>query len=130
VKTDVRELRRFGLMVGGVFGLIAVMPLVLRGAAVHGWAAVLAAGLIGLGLVWPSSLRWPFRGWMLVGHALGWVNTRVLLGLVYYLAITPLGLGMRLLGRDPLDRRLGDRTSYWIERSGGARTREEMERSF
>ncbi|MCE5270112.1 SxtJ family membrane protein, partial [bacterium] len=55
--------------------------------------------------------------WMKLAHALGWFNTRLLLILVFYLVLTPVGLLMRLFGKRPLS--LGwdkDAPSYWIER--------------
>jgi hypothetical protein len=100
-----QQLRRFGLLVGGIFGLIGLWPVVLRSAAPRAWALVLGGLLILPALVWPTSLGPVYRGWMTIGHALGWVNTRLLLGLVFYGLITPMGLVRRfLLGRDPMRR--------------------------
>jgi hypothetical protein len=60
--------------------------------------------LVILGLLWPRALSVVHRAWMAVGHALGWVNTRILLGIVFYGIVTPMGLVMRLAGRDPMRR--------------------------
>ena len=47
---------------------------------------------------------------------LGWVNTHIILSLLFYAVLTPVGLILRLF-RDPLDRQLGDgRTSYWVSK--------------
>lgn len=77
-------------------------------------AAVLACGLA---VLWPRSL-WPWqRLAMAVAGAIGWFNTRLLLGVVFYLVLTPLGLLMRWLGKDPMQRGFRpDRSSYWQER--------------
>jgi hypothetical protein len=90
----------------------------------------LAVTLAGLGLAAPRGLRPVHRVWMKLADALAWFNTRLLLGLVYYLVMTPIGLLMRLLGRDPLDRRLHDRASYWIARTPQADPKGTMERRF
>jgi len=70
-------------------------------------------------LVWiaPALGRKLYVGWMLAAVPIGWTLTHVILGLIYYLVLTPIGLLMRLVGKDPMRRRLErDASSYWIER--------------
>jgi hypothetical protein len=58
-----------------------------------------------------------YVGWMTFAFALGWVNTRLILGIVFYLIFTPAGLVMRLLGKDPLVLRFDRQaTTYWVRR--------------
>ncbi|MGH7380700.1 MAG: SxtJ family membrane protein [Candidatus Methylomirabilales bacterium] len=123
-------MRRFGFTVAiplallggvGVWRGHAVLPLVLCGLSI-----ILAT----LAVVMPRLLSPVHRVWMQMAHALGWFNTRVLLGLVYFFLMTPIGIVMRLMGRDPLDRRLKDRPSYWVERSRLGDTRGSMEHRF
>ncbi len=112
-----RELRQFGLMVGGVFLLIGLWPFLWRGTLPRYWALAPGGLLVMLGLLFPGGLMLPHRGWMALGHALGWLNTRIILGVVFYALITPMGLFMRLLGKDPLRLRSpGDCHSYRINR--------------
>jgi hypothetical protein len=59
-----------------------------------------------LALAWPQSLTQVYRFWMAVGEILGWINTRLILGALFYLLFTPLGLYMRLRGQDPMRRTL------------------------
>jgi hypothetical protein len=124
-----RTLRSFGLLVGGAFAVIGLWPRVWRGEPPRLWALALAVLLVGFGLVLPRALRHPYRGWMALGHALGWINSRILLGLVFYLIVTPMGIVMRLSGRDPM-RRGFDREapSYRIGRE--ARPGTHMRRQF
>lgn len=129
MRSDSSRLRRFSLVVGGglaVIGLISwyrghdTAPLVL-------WS--LAAALVLAGLVYPRSLKPVEKGWMAFGHALGWVNTRIILTLLFVLVVVPVGLVMRLF-RDPLDRKMRDgRSSYWIARDQ-APSPESYERQF
>ena len=82
-------------------------------------AAVLALGaaLVLLALVAPRALAPAHRAWMTLAAMLAWINTRILLGLVFYGVVTPIGLVMRLVGRDPIERRLDPaRTSYRVLR--------------
>jgi len=111
-----RELRRFGLVVGGAFAVLgslsawrghAVPPLVL---------GTLAAALLVAALLAPRALAPVERRWMAAAEALGRFNTRVLLTLLYVFLFTPVGVVRRAL-RDPLDRRLRDgRPTSWVPR--------------
>jgi hypothetical protein len=124
------DLRRFGVLLGAVFALIAVWPLVVRGEGWRGWAAWLAGGLIVVALAAPGVLGPLHRGWMQLAHVLSWCNTRLLLGVTYVLVMLPIGVARRILGDDPLDRRLRDRTSYWVSRDRPGDARRSMERRF
>jgi hypothetical protein len=79
------------------------------------WAIGAALGIIGV--LFPAVIRPVYRGLLLATFPIGWVMSHVILGVVYYLVMTPIGLIMRLLGRDPMERRL-DRTAatYWVPR--------------
>lgn len=78
------------------------------------WATALAVGLPGLAV--PSLLKPIYVGWMVAAFPIGWTVSHLLLGSIFYLVITPIGLLLRALGRDPMQR-LFDREakSYWIE---------------
>ena len=97
--------RQFALLVGGILGLIGVCPLVWRHQSPRLWAVALAVLLIVPGLVAPRILAPAYRLWMKLAEVLAWINTRILLGVVFYLVVTPIGLIMRLLGRGPGGRR-------------------------
>jgi len=99
------ELRQFGLVGGAIVGLIGLWPMLWRHQGPRQWAVTLAVLLIGPALVAPGFLGPAYRLWMKLAEVLAWINTRVLLGVVFYLVVTPIGLIMRLLGRDPGARR-------------------------
>jgi hypothetical protein len=109
-----RELRQFGLSCVAFFGLIGAYCLWIRGSqtpAIVFWA-VASVGVLGYFL--PSWL-WPvYVLWMTIALPIGWGVSHLLLLLVYYLVFTPVGLLMRLVGYDPMNRRF-DRAakSYW-----------------
>ena len=111
-----QKLRSFGFTVGGIFALIGFSPLV-RGADPRWWAVVVAGCLLVPAVVFPKSLVWVYKGWMVVGHVMGWINTRIILGVVFYLIVTPVGMFRRWLGKDPMGRKLRpDLDSYRITR--------------
>ena len=127
---DRKTLVQFGLLTGG---LIAVLFGLLfpwlwgRRFPVWPWAAAAVLVVSALGV--PAALSPVYRAWMAVGSALGWINTRILLGAVFFLVVTPIGAVMRLTGRDPLRRKFEPRGGTY--RIPSARTpRERMEVPF
>jgi hypothetical protein len=99
------ELRKFGFIVGGIFALIGLWPFLVRGGGLRLWALVLACLLIAPAVVFPNILGPAHRGWMKLGHVLGWVNTRVIMAVIFFFVVTPMGWIMRLMGKDPMLRR-------------------------
>lgn len=71
-----------------------------------------------------------FNIWMMFAHALGWVNTRIILSLVYFVIITPLSLAFKLLGNDPMNRRFEPVESYWLEREEKGFRQEDYGKQF
>jgi predicted membrane metal-binding protein len=108
--------REFALLFAAVATLVAFWPLWPIHAPKPAWLLVALLFLV-TGLALPRLLTPVHRLWMKVGAGLGWVNSRIILGVVFFVLVTPIGLGMRLLGKDPLRMRSG-RTgnSYWIRR--------------
>lgn len=108
--------RRFGFLVGGALLLVAALYY-WRQQALPPWplaGGTLLVLLAGLAPRWLTPLR---RLWERVGHGLGLVNTYVLLLLAYGLICVPLGVLLRLLGKDPLNQRWRPAApSYWQPR--------------
>ena len=113
-KKSLRAEREFGLIVGGVLLLLSSWWL-YRGKFPHASQITmpLAAALLLLGLVWPRALLWPNKIWMGFAEVLAFVSTRIILGVVFFGIVTPIGLAKRLLGWDPLQRRAARGESYW-----------------
>ena len=98
-----KRLREFGLVIG--FGFPLLIGWVIPKLTSHGFRSwTLLVGFIGLliGITAPRLLYYPFKFWMKLGLALGWVNSRVILGLVYIIVLLPIAFVMRLIGYDPL----------------------------
>ena len=98
-----KQLREFGLLIGFGFPLLIgwLIP-TLTGHGLRLWA--LWVGFLGLliGLISPRLLHYPYKFWMKLGLILGWVNSRIILGLVYIIVLIPIAFVMRLIGYDPL----------------------------
>ena len=68
--------------------------------------------------------------WMAFAHALGWVNTRVLLSVVYIVIIGIPAIVMKIIRKDLLDRKFGSRATYWTPKETTPHTREQAEHQF
>ncbi|HYE57215.1 MAG TPA: SxtJ family membrane protein [Rhodothermales bacterium] len=127
-------LRRFGRTVGLVFLALGAFVLWRRGwtlTPLPGTLLSVGAVLVGLGLAAPTLLRPVYRVWMLLAFALGFVMTRVLLTVVFFGVVTPIGLLRRALGHDPMRRKRDPAAStYWLPRPPVEDPRKAMERTF
>ena len=98
-----KRLREFGLVIGFGFPFLIgwVIPK-LTGHEFRQWT--LWVGIIGLiiGITSPRLLYYPYKFWMKLGVTLGWVNSRIILGLVFIIVLLPISFVMRLIGYDPL----------------------------
>ena len=108
-----KELRSFGLLVGGLFSIIGVWPLLVHGEAFRAWAVIVGGVLMVVGGIQPQLLAPIHKGWMGVGHVLGWINTRILLGVVFYGLVTPIGILFRMLGKNTMQEAFSDQLSTY-----------------
>lgn len=90
----------------------------------------ISLGLAVIGLFIPPVSRWFHIYWMKLALALGYVNSRILLTIIYFLIFVPYGVVSRLVGRDPLKRRQGECESYWQPRERQRQEKEQFERMF
>ena len=130
LKTSDRDLRKFGLMVGGVFLLLGLLFLARHPNRTPYF--VWPGGILMIaGAIIPRAIKWIYIAWMSVAFVLGFVMAHVILALLFFLIITPLGLIARLSGKDFLSLKL-DRSakSYWIPRVKKTKTTEDYERQF
>ena len=108
-----KQLREFGFLLAIGFPLLLgwLLP-ALRGHGFHTWTLWIAIPGLTFGLLAPRALALPYRGWMALGHALGWFNSHIILGAVFLLVLQPIAFVMRLTGYDPLRRRQQQLTTY------------------
>jgi hypothetical protein len=112
--------RSFGLVFTLVFAAVGLFPL-LRGGTVRWWAVLLAVAFAAAALLAPQLLRPLNRIWLLIGAALQAVVNPLIMAVIYYAAVVPIGLVLRARGKDPLRlRRDPARKSHWVKRAPGA----------
>lgn len=124
------ELRKFGYVMAGFFALVVGLLLPwwwsLKWAY---WPWVVAGVFMLLAIAWPAALAEVHKCWMHFGRVLEWINTRIILGVVFFLIFTPLGLMMRMVGKDTLNKRWDSRlATYRIDTA--TRKADHMERQF
>lgn len=124
------EGRKFGLTVGAAFLLITAI-IVWRGRLeVAPYVTGAIGGLLVLaGLVVPTALGPVNRAWMGLAHLLSKVTTPIFMGVVYFVILAPIGLVMRLAGRNPMVHASGN-AGYWFDREPGQPEPARMERQF
>lgn len=101
-----RELRKFGLVMAigfaGFLGLI--FPWVFHKDR-HFWPFIVSITFLFTALLAPGLLKWVHFLWMKLAEVLGYINTRIILGILFFFAILPTGFFIRLFGRDPMQRK-------------------------
>ena len=114
-----KRLREFGLLIGFGFPLLIgwVIP-ALTGHGLRAWT--LWVGFLGLviGLTSPRHLYYPYKLWMKIGLTLGWVNSSIILVLVYIIVLLPIAFVMRLIGYDPLRTKRNKKKTFREKRKG------------
>lgn len=130
VEKGKEELRKFGLLTGGLIaGLFGLAFPFLFARPYPVWPWIIGGVLLAWALALPASLASIYKYWMRFAHILGWVNTRIILGFIFFLLITPIGLLMRLFARDPMARKFDTKATSYRVPSATAR-RENIRRPF
>ena len=126
-----RELRKFGLALTILLLIIGYFRFIKTGAETLPWLWGIAVFVLIFTILKPVILKPIFRIALLIGHVLGWINTRLILGIIFYLIFTPVSLVMRLTGYDPLNRSFKkDTDTYWIKREKIVKDREQYLKQF
>ena len=108
-----KKLREFGFLIGFTFPFLIgwILPLI-GGHSFRTWTLFISIPSIILAVTNPILLLYPYRAWMKLGLILGWVNSRIILGLVFFIVLQPIALIMRILGHDPLRTKKFSQKSY------------------
>ena len=109
--------RSFGIVFFVVFLLIAIFPLLNHG-DIRLWSLLLSFIFLILGLVNSKILTPLNKLWFKFGIFLGKIISPLIMGLIFFVVVTPIGLIMRLLKKDILALKYSEQKSYWIEKTG------------
>lgn len=130
IKSGYSDIRKFGITIG-IFLFVIAGFLYWRGKESFDIVLISGAALLGLGLLLPMILKPVYWLWMVLSIVLGWIMTRVILILLFYLVVTPIGLISRIFGNRFLDLQWDrSKTSYWNYRDQRQQSAEEYEQQF
>lgn len=130
IKSTRKELREFGLIVGAVFGLLATLFL-LRGKNFYSYCYVISIFLVLSGLIAPVVLLPIQKVWMILALIIGFFVTRIILGILFYFVITPIGIVVKATGKDMLNINFSNKSdSYWIRRNNENINKESYEKQY
>ena len=112
-----KDLRKFGITMAVVLGGLGAL-LLWKGRPTYPIFLSLAAVFLLAGLTIPNFLKPIHKAWMALALLMGWIMTRVILSILFFLIFTPIGLLSRLLGKKLLDADFSEKKeSYWISRT-------------
>lgn len=108
-----KQLREFGLLIGFGFPILLgwIIP-ALGGPTFRGWTLLIAIPFLIIGILKPRLLFYPYKVWMALALALGWINSHIILGLVFLLVLQPTALILKFVGHDPLKTKKRNVSSY------------------
>ena len=109
--------RSFGIVFFSIFLLISLYPL-LKGSDLRIWSLVISFVFLALGLI-NSNLLTPLNKlWFKFGLFLGKIISPLIMGAIFFIVVTPIGILMRLLKKDLLNLKYDKKESYWVEKTG------------
>ena len=127
IKTNKEEIRKFGFLIGGVLIAISIFML-WKAFSQYQMVFIIGVSFILLGLIIPKILKPVYIIWMTFATILGWIMTRVILTILFYLIVMPIGLIARIFGTKFLDLSWhNDNESYWNKRDKAV---SDMEKQF
>ena len=130
IKTGKKDLRSFGVTIGIILLLIAGF-LFYKDKESFQIFLYIAGAFIGFGMIIPIILKPIYIAWMTFAVVLGWFMTRVILSLLFYVIITPIGLVLRIFGKDFLDlKKQAVQGSYWNQRDSNLEKNQNYEKQF
>ena len=115
-KVNVGTERNFGIIFAAVFLFISLYPLWFE-KNIHLWACIIAFIFFFFAIFLPKALVLPNKLWFKLGSFLGAIVSPIIMGMIFFLTVTPTGMIMRLLGKDILNQKMKKSVkSYWIKR--------------
>jgi len=130
IKSTKKELRNFGITIGVIL-LVIGGYLFFKELGSYQTFLYLAIALIGLGLIIPNLLKPIYLIWMIFAVIIGWVMTRVILSLLFYLIITPIGIIAKILNKDFLNlKKEYGKTTYWNKRDRSLELNQDYSKQF
>ena len=113
IKSTEKEARKFGIQVGLVFMIITLILFISDKGNSH-YFFIVGGVLIILGQLFPQLLIIPNKLWMSLGVVLGYFSSRIILFVLFYFILTPIGIAAKIFGKNFLEKKINiEKKSYW-----------------
>lgn len=130
IKSGRKELREFGLTIGAILVILGGVA-IWRGKPIYPYFLGFGITFIIMGIILPQILRLPQKIWMGFAVMLGFFMSRIVLAVLFYSVVTPIGIVTRIFGKDILDQRIDKSAdSYWKTRDLAAKTKESYQNQY
>ena len=130
IKSNKSEWKKFGITMGIIIAIIGFCLLWKKNNS-YNYSLFLAAAFFITGLMFPSMLKPVYKAWMALSVVMGFIMTRVIMVIIFYLIVTPIGLIASLTGKEFLDMKIDKSAkSYWIVREKIQKVKSDYERQF
>ena len=130
IKGDKSDWRKFGITIGIILTVMGFY-LLWKGNNSYEYAFPLAAAFFLLGLVIPFALKPVYKAWMVMSIIMGFIMTKVVMVVIFYMIVTPVGFVASIIGKNFLDMKIDkEAKSYWIARPTAQKEKSDYERQF
>lgn len=128
IPSSEKDLKKFGITIGLLLVIVSLW-MILKNYYYYPYFSIGGLLFIVFSYTFPVILKPIQKLWMTLGIIMGWLSTRIILSLLFYVILTPIGLIMKFNGKDPLERqRNGD--TYWHLRNDKTYNKEQSEKQF
>lgn len=130
IKGDKSDWKKFGMAMGIILSIIGFFLLWKKNSC-YEYSLFLAAVFFILGLVLPNALKSVYKAWMAMAVVMGFIMTGVIMVIIFYLIVTPIGFIASMTGKKFLDMKIDKSAkSYWIARAKAQKVKTDYERQF
>lgn len=128
---DLKEVRNFGIALSVILFIIGTNHLIKARVSLYQWFYAVSLLVLMLSLILTKLLLPVYIIFVKVGHVLGWINTRILLVVIFYVFFTPIGLIKKIFVKDFLNKKIElEKESYWLDKSKTNKDMESYERQY
>ncbi|MEI8350388.1 MAG: SxtJ family membrane protein [Candidatus Omnitrophota bacterium] len=126
-----KKIREFGFVLALILCVIGTVNFFKGHDKISGWLFIFSTVSFVLSFFSPRVILPIYIVFTKIGHVLGWINTRIILSIIFYLVITPFGLVMKLFKKDPLEKSIcKTKDSYWVKRNPAENDVNRYEQAF
>jgi len=130
VKGDKSDWKKFGITMGVILTIIGLY-LLWKSNDYFKYFFSVAAVFFTLGLILPASLKYVYKAWMSMAVVMGFIMTKIIMVIIFYLIVTPIGLIASITGKKFLDMKIDpSANSYWLTRDQAPKVKADYERQF